>query len=139
MYVAPQVLAEELKHKSGEVFITLRTTELPAVLRDARDAQTQRFFGIQMLIVNLEIVFQGKPVFVPLDAFWGLTDPRGIEVRELAKSKRWQLVVNGGDASTSYRAAMEFDRRQVHVVRIYSPHSTAPRTTKLFAPVMTLE
>ncbi|MFO1244849.1 MAG: hypothetical protein U1E71_06655 [Ramlibacter sp.] len=54
------------------MFITLRTTELPAVLRDARDAQTQRFFGIQMLIVNLEIVFQGKPkFFVPLDAFWG--------------------------------------------------------------------
>lgn len=69
-------------------------------------------------IVNaLEILVDEKHVFVPRSVLCRLSD---LNTGQIAPNGTgWILKVSGGDASESYIAAIEFDRKRVTGMRVF--------------------
>lgn len=63
----------------------------------------------QSMVSQLVVTVKGDDVFVPLSAYADLGSPRTIEIR--TTSRGFELVVNGGDASSAYRALLVFEGR----------------------------
>lgn len=63
------------------------------------------------VVYQLSVTESGDDVFVPLSAFADLGNPRTMEVK--ATRRGFDLAITGGDAATSYRAALTFEQRNL--------------------------
>jgi hypothetical protein len=136
---ATSIAGDRVAYSQGPVEVRIATSPLPKEFREPPDAPVQYFFGVGTLVTAIEITVNGKGVVVPLDCFFGLSDPRNVEIKRMSRPGRWELRILGGDASTAYRATLEFDKRQVRSMKIYSPAMRkVASVTKIFAPVQVL-
>lgn len=56
----------------------------------------------------LEVKVGGKSIFIPLSAFADLGNPRNVNIESGKGKNRFAIVLNGGDAATSYTARFDF-------------------------------
>lgn len=123
-----------IERQFGAVVVALRTADVPSDFAAAAPGTAAGYSGFSSVLVRLDIKISGRPVYVPLDAFAGLGDPRSMDVQEVLRDKRWRLKIAGGDAGTSYCAVMEFDSTQVHAVSLLrSCAAKVPFATKRYA------
>lgn len=54
-----------------------------------------------------EVMWADAHVFLPFSSYWDLTNPRNLSLT--ANGKAAVLVIDGGDAATSYRATLIFE------------------------------
>lgn len=74
------------------------------------------------LIISLEVVIGGKEIFVPLSAYFDLTNPREISLETTQTGFR--IIIQGGDAATSYEAELIFEKNYIQRRRV--SHSEFP-------------
>lgn len=60
----------------------------------------------RLAIVGLAVAVDGEDIFVPRSAFADLGSPRSVTLRTRANS--FDVIVEGGDAATSYTATLTF-------------------------------
>ncbi|MEW6108482.1 MAG: hypothetical protein AB1632_04830 [Nitrospirota bacterium] len=56
----------------------------------------------------MEVKVGGESIFIPLSAFADLGNPRSVNIESGKRKNRFAVVLNGGDAATSYTARFDF-------------------------------
>ena len=59
-------------------------------------------------ITQFDLSFEEKPVFIPYSAFSDLGDPTLIQIEKDDNRHIYLIKIEGGDATTSYRATLKF-------------------------------
>lgn len=63
------------------------------------------------LMTSLEVIINGRELFVPLSAYSDLTNPRELALETTKNGFR--VMIKGGDAATSYKAVLTFDNKHI--------------------------
>lgn len=136
--VAGVASGETIEQSFGRVAVTLRTTNVPPDLAIG-SPQSPGYSMYTSIVVSLAIKVSGQSVYVPLDAFAGIGEPRSVDVQAIALDRRWRLKLAGGDAATAYCAIMDFDSIQIRTVKLFgSCQGKVPFATKLYAKIKVL-
>lgn len=86
-------------------------------------------------IASLEMLFQGKAVFIPISVFSDLGNPTSIEIEQNVKSQVYSLKIRGGDAADSYTAIIKFKSKVLIERGVFSgefPDDSWEKTTYKF-------
>jgi hypothetical protein len=109
-----------------EVIVTTHEVSIEEADRDNADIAiascTYSRFPCSV-VDNLSITVKGKKIVVPHSVFLDLADINTAEIR-ITKNK-YSVRLEGGDASESYIAVIEFDDKRVKAKRVYSGEANA--------------
>lgn len=71
------------------------------------------------IIKDVSVMRNGRSIYIPLSAYADLGDPSQILLEKLS-SKRFRLVINGGDAAGSYSAMLDFSGNKIYSKKVVS-------------------
>lgn len=104
------------KNQAGEINASITTLNISSEYPYDRssmwggDEESQAF--PKKIIHSISVVKNKQKIFVPLSAYADLGDPNYAELKSLT-TKKFQLIISGGDAAGSYKATMEFENNEI--------------------------
>lgn len=110
---APLLPDTELSAESGRINVKVLVTPFPGA-QTCKAASSWRWGAENAcpnaVIGSVELRVNAELVFVPISAFADLGNPRVVQIDQRKGKDRFAVILVGGDAATSYKATLEFQK-----------------------------